>query len=384
MTTRKTFIKRAGYFALAVAGTVGWQLTDISHSKADSAARMTLEVSPSNENSRTETTPPNAPMDVAKARSAGAAWLVKNQNSDGGWGAGNWGNAAAKANSDVATTAIAAMALLRDDPKLAVHGKAFERGVAFVVKTIEASSFDGPLLQGPQGTQPQHKLGRNVDTHFASLLLGEATGKVSPTLEKRITVAYDKVLTKVVAAQRSDGSFDQEGWAPVLSSSVAAQGLYKALENGKTLPESVIEKTDEYQSGLVDTKTREFDASSGAGVNLYSAASGLRGNAQAAKRPGRQAPEAARAKDVAADAVRMDTGALIRGFGSVGGEEMLSYMMISDTLAEDGGDDWNAWQERIGRHLSASQNADGSWSGHHCITSTPFVTAAAVMTLGAG
>jgi len=80
----------------------------------------------------------------------------------------------------------------------------------------------------------------------------------------------------------------------------------------------------------------------------------------------------------------MDTGALIRGFGSVGGEEMLSYMMISDTLAEDGGDDWNAWQERIGRHLSASQNADGSWSGHHCITSTPFVTAAAVMTLGAG
>ena len=72
------------------------------------------------------------------------------------------------------------------------------------------------------------------------------------------------------------------------------------------------------------------------------------------------------------------------GFGSVGGEEMLSYMMISDSMAEEGGDDWDAWRDRIGAHLTAIQNGDGSWSGHHCITSTTFVTAAAVMTLASG
>ena len=75
---------------------------------------------------------------------------------------------------------------------------------------------------------------------------------------------------------------------------------------------------------------------------------------------------------------------MISGFGSMGGEEMLSYMMISDTLAEARGADWEEWQGAIAHHLQATQNGDGSWSGHHCITSTPFVTAAAVMTLGAG
>ena len=61
----------------------------------------------------------------------------------------------------------------------------------------------------------------------------------------------------------------------------------------------------------------------------------------------------------------------------------LHYMLISDTLAEQGGDDWQHWRQKIGAHLQVTQNQDGSWSGHHCITSTPFVSAAAVMTLGA-
>ncbi|MAG33142.1 MAG: hypothetical protein CL908_19865 [Deltaproteobacteria bacterium] len=144
-----------------------------------------------------------------------------------------------------------------------------------------------------------------------------------------------------------------------------------------------MERTDAYQKGLVDAKTGEFDASSGAGVRLYSAASSLRGNAKAEKRAGERADDAADAKRAATQAVRNDDGTLLAGFGSMGGEEMLSYMMISETLAEDGGEDWSAWQQRIGDHLRVSQNSDGSWSGHHCITSIPFVTAAAVMTLGA-
>jgi hypothetical protein len=63
---------------------------------------------------------------------------------------------------------------------------------------------------------------------------------------------------------------------------------------------------------------------------------------------------------------------------------MLSYMMISDSMVEAGGDPWKEWEQRIGNNLLATQNADGSWSGHHCITSTTFVTAAAVMTLASG
>lgn len=319
----------------------------------------------------------------ADSRSAGVQWLKQHQNADGGWGAGGHGSRAAQAPSDVATTALAVLALFRDDPSGARHRESIERGVDYVLEVVEASPADGPRLQVPQGTQPQYKLGTYVDTHFASLLLGEITGRIAAPLEERLTIAYDKVLSKVVAAQQGDGSFDRDGWAPVLSSSVAAQSLYRAIANGKDLPSEVMAKADAYQNGLVDAEAGSFDASRGAGVPLYAAASGLRGNAQAEKRPGGAAPAARRAKEASIDAVRGDAERLIRGFGSVGGEEMLSYMMISDTLAEESGEDFDVWQQRIGRHLSGSQNADGSWSGHHCITSTPFVTAAAVMTLGA-
>lgn len=319
------------------------------------------------------------------ARSEGARWLVAHQNADGGWGAGAWGRSNGAAASDVATTSLVVMALLRDANGRPLHREAVERGVRFVVQAVEASPQEGPRLQGPAGTQPQHKLGRNVDTHFAALMLGELSGRAGLPEPERVGAAYDKVLSKVVAAQKADGSFDGDGWAPVLSSSVAARSLYQARTLGKGIAPEVLARSDAYQSRLVDEETGDFDASAGAGVDLYAAASSLQSNRDAAKRNvGEASEQAERAARATADAVKRRGDALIAGFGSVGGEEMLSYMMISDTLAEQGGDDWDAWSRKIGRHLVATQNTDGSWSGHHCITSTPFVTAAAVMTLGSG
>jgi hypothetical protein len=327
-----------------------------------------------------------ATEDATKARANGARWLVQHQNTDGGWGAGAHGNRSAGAASDVATTAISVMALLRDARGSGAHASAIERGVLFVVSAVEKSPLEGARLDGPQGTQPQYKLGQNVDTHFAALLLGEVSETMSAKVEKRLQPAYDKALTKVANGQQSDGSFDSQGWATVLSSSVAAQSLYTAKKNGKVISDDVLARNQDFQRKLVDADTGRFDASKGAGVDLYAAASSLRGNQQAAEAP--SSPEAreraVEATEVTADSVRRETERMIRGFGSVGGEEMLSYMMISDSLAEERGEDWTQWQQRIGTHLAEIQNTDGSWSGHHCITSTPFVTAAAVMTLGAG
>jgi hypothetical protein len=277
------------------------------------------------------------------------------------------------------------MALLRDANGEPAHRKAIERGVGFVVRVVESSPLEGPRLQGPEGTQPQYKLGRNVDTHFAALMLGDVSKNLALEEPKGIDAAYDKVLTKVVSAQKADGSFDADGWAPVLSSSVAAQSLYRARALGKSIDREILERSDGYQQKLVDAKTGRFDSSAGAGVDLYAAASSLINNSDAAKRSeGEAGDRAEKAARATVDALRRNGDVLIAGFGSVGGEEMLSYMMISDTMAERGGDDWDVWSRKIGTHLAATQNADGSWSGHHCITSTPFVTAAAVMTLGSG
>jgi len=219
-----------------------------------------------------------------------------------------------------------------------------------------------------------------VDTHMAALVLTETAGRYGAAMDAKIDAALVQVLRKVQAAQGADGSFDSNGWAPILSHSIAAQSLINAKEQGRMVDEDVLKKAEAYNDALVDGATGRADSSKGAGVGLYGAATGLSTNAQSA----RGGNKSARAKaDAAQGAIMSNTEAMIQGFGSVGGEEMLSYMMISDTLATDGGKDWKSWEKRIGTHLTTTQNADGSWSGHHCITSTTFVTATALMTLTA-
>ena len=309
------------------------------------------------------------------------------QRADGGWGAGDWDTNAAQAQSDVATTSLTILALLRDAKGTDVHDESIRKAVEYVVGVVEDSPIDSARLNGPEGTQPQYKLGQLVDTHLAAMMLGEVAGHFDDKTDRMIGQAHDKVLIKVQMAQNDDGSFDGNGWAPVLSTSIAQSSIERALELGKEVDDEVLARNDRYQAGLVD-KDGRFETGAGAGVDLYAAASSLKGNRDAARRGTLSAPAQAQAEESEQAArsriVGDSSGALFSGFGSVGGEEMLSYMMISDTLADDGGDDWKTWDIRVGSWLTASQNADGSWSGHHCITSRTFTTAAAMMALGSG
>ncbi|MEE9131778.1 MAG: hypothetical protein V3T84_17335, partial [Phycisphaerales bacterium] len=45
------------------------------------------------------------------------------------------------------------------------------------------------------------------------------------------------------------------------------------------------------------------------------------------------------------------------------------------------GDDWAKWDGGITQNLNRIQNADGSWSGHHCITGKTFCTSTALLSL---
>jgi hypothetical protein len=57
--------------------------------------------------------------------------------------------------------------------------------------------------------------------------------------------------------------------------------------------------------------------------------------------------------------------------------------MTSETMLIAGGDKFHQWQDKMQGRLSKIQNADGSWSGLHCITSPVFCTAAVVQCLTA-
>lgn len=384
MSRSNTFLPILGLFSLVASAAIAADrpsdvLSDFGGVRVERPAERPVEAA-----IRTGGT---ASADATKARERGVTWLKQHQKTDGGWSSGAHGTTGAEAQSDVATTAFAVLALMRDANGTDAHRDAVTKGTLFVVKAVETAP-EGPRLNTPEGTQIQYKLGQLVDTHMASMMLGEVAGKLDKETDRRVQNALDKVIGKVMAAQNADGSFDANGWAPVLSSSIASQGLTRAAELGRKVDEDVLAKADKYNSGLAGESG--FDASSGAGVQLYAVASALRGAANTQSRDGAVAAapaEAKRAKEAegrAQAAVTGDSGALMAGFGSIGGEEMLSYMMISDTLAEKGDKAWTDWEGRVGAFLVGQQNADGSWTGHHCITSQAFTTAGGIMTLASG
>ncbi|MEE8460423.1 MAG: hypothetical protein V3S08_11135, partial [Phycisphaerales bacterium] len=86
---------------------------------------------------------------------------------------------------------------------------------------------------------------------------------------------------------------------------------------------------------------------------------------------------------VAQDAViaRLDDPQFVAGFGSNGGEEFLSHSNIGESLVVKGGEAWKKWDAKMTRNLNRIQNADGTWTGHHCITGRTFCTSSALMVL---
>jgi len=311
--------------------------------------------------------PPSAPKTIDMKRPM--AWLLDAQGKDGGWGTDKG------APEDVATTAIATIALLRYGSTLSAgeHQDAVKRGTMYIVRAIKAVPADTLEIQ-PEGTQPQRKLGRYIDTYLAAQALGE----LSPTatdgeVRHEVSDALDRVISKVMKLQRQDGSFAGQGWAPVLSSAFAHGGLYAAKAAGShVVTEDAIARANANMEAQYDARKKAFESGDSAGVQLYSAAGAL----GAAGKQGKLDGDAAKAAREA-----MKDEAFLRGFGTYGGEEHVSYMMTSEALAKVGGDEWARWDKNIRTRLTFIQRADGTWRGDHCITSTTFCTAASLITL---
>jgi hypothetical protein len=175
--------------------------------------------------------------------------------------------------------------------------------------------------------------------------------------------------------------------------------------------DEVLERSETYAREQYDGKTGSFKGAGSAGVSLYSAGGSLgtmsdsvntlameedktREIAKSAKdEKVRQEAEKKlaridRAKSTRKAAERSVVGRLtdpsfVSGFGSNGGEEFLSYMLLAESLVVKGGEDWEKWDRSMTNNLNRVQNADGSWTGHHCITGRTFVTSAALLVLTA-
>ena len=360
-----------------------------------------------------------ATFEIPSFLEASIGWLAAAQFDNGGWGAGLHSRQGIRdphaVDVDPATTAFAAMALMRSGHTL-TDGKYSDnvrKAYELILQMIEESDEESLNITSIRGTQPQRKLGQNIDVSMASQFLM----KVKPQLDDdqqvaRLEAAVDKCLRKLERGQNQDGSFAQGGWAPVLQSVMATNSLEMAADEGYVLDEVVVGRAKGYQKRR-DRKASRDDA----GVPLYSLTSTQRAtNVEAIKvermidvtvddmsekalekkeqevvnkllDEGTQIEEAEAlassfiANKVATQQLQVD-GVWV-GFGNNGGEEFLSYMLTSESMAQQGGDTWEGWYDKMTANLSNIQNNDGSWSGHHCITSPVFCTSAVILAVTA-
>lgn len=353
--------------------------------------------------------------------SRGLEWLVEAQFENGGWGAGQHSAQGVRdphaVKIDPATTAFAAMALVRAGSTTTTgpYHANVRRALDYLLGIVEASPENSPRLTQLSGTQPQAKLGENIDVSMVAQFLS----RVLPTIEEarlkaRVESSLDKCVRKIESAQLADGSWNQAGWAPVLQSAVANSALEAAAKVGRRVDKDVLGRSREYQKNNVDAETGTVRTEAAAGVSLYSIASNQRATAPEASEARDKIEEAKRAgilgesEEVTLENLEkagysngkagklfesyqqneatkrmLADDRVLSGFGNNGGEEFLSYMMTSESLIVTGDEEWKNWYNKMNELFGKVQNQNGSWSGHHCITSPVFCTAAVLLTITA-
>ena len=348
--------------------------------------------------------------------------MAEAQFENGGWGSGSHSNQGIKdphaVQIDPATTAFAGMALIRAGNTLhsGPYKENLSRALEYMLSLVENAPAEGTRISNLSGTQPQAKLGMQIDESMAAQFFTKVLPLIQDArLKNRTQKALAVCLDKIARAQNEDGSWNQSGgWASVLQSAMANNALEMASDAGVEVDQEVLERSRDYQKNNVDAETGDVRTEDAAGISLYSLSSSQRATAQKA-RIAREAIDEAKSSgrlDVAAapsmesfkelgyseeeaqeltQSYRQNVAAkkmlqddtVLQGFGNNGGEEFLSYMMTSEALVVEKGADWAQWYNKMYRLLENIQNPNGSWSGHHCITSPVFCTVAVIMTMTA-
>lgn len=348
----------------------------------------------------------------------GLSWLANAQATNGGYGAGSHSAQGIMdphaVKADPATTATVAMALLRSGNtiKKGTYSENLKGAINYLLETVENSSKDSPYITDVRGTQIQSKLGQNIDAVMTAQLLSNLLDRNLKGIDKkRVIRCLDICVAKIEAGTDENGRQKNAGWAGVLQSGLATSALESAQAVGVTVDEVVIEKSRDYQKGNFDDKTGAVNTAEGAGVMLYAVSGSVRGTAKdarkakevivKAKKEGKikngdvsvaNLQQAGMSKPEAAEYVasynvynaakkRAQDEDVLNGFGNNGGEEFLSFLQTGESLVVNKDDDWKKWYNNMSGRILKIQNEDGSWNGHHCITSPVFCTATSVLLL---
>ena len=360
------------------------------------------------------------PEKVIASVERGLTWIAKAQNTKGGWGSGSHYHQEVMdphaVEADPATTAMVAMALLRSGHTLTrgAYSSQLTKALQYLLDAVETSSENASNITTQTGTQIQTKLGTNIDVILTSQFLSNILEEdnIDPSLRSRIKKCQNVCVKKVQRAQSSNGSIAGSGWAGVLQSSFATNALEAAQAQGADVDEKALDAARNFQKNNYNAKTGDVNTDMGAGIVLYSVTGSARASAKEARKVEEEIKKAkddgrleqaappsvesleeigytheealkyATAYEVYQSAkVQAQRDDVMDGFGNNGGEEFLSYLQTGESMIINKDDSWQKWYDNMSGRLLKIQNNDGSWNGHHCITSPVFCTATCLLIL---
>jgi hypothetical protein len=157
------------------------------------------------------------PAEVKTSISRSLSWIAGAQLSNGGWGAGSHNRQDIRdphlVTADPATTSVVSLALLRTGNTLTTgpYHQQLNKATEFLLQAIEQWQADQPYLTKLTGTQPQQKLGQNIDAiltvqYFTNLLKYHDQHPWKERIEKGL----QKCVTRIEKEQDSDGGWKGE------------------------------------------------------------------------------------------------------------------------------------------------------------------------------
>ncbi len=357
---------------------------------------------------------------VLRSEQRGLQWLVKAQAQDGGYGAGTHARQdivdPAAVSTDPATTAMVAMAIMRMGSTLdqGAHTQQLNAATEYLLQHVEKAPKDAINITTLQGTQIQAKLGQNIDVALTAQYLSNLVAKLPEGHPKKLRAmrALNTCVGMIQRSQNSDGSVKGDGWAGVLQSSFAANALESAKAQGADVDAVSLDLARDYQQANFDATSGSVATERAAGVTLYAVSGSTRSSATQAREVNEVIVKAKKEGKVAQNApvsvetleevgysrgeaeklntaysvyntakVQAQADNVVSGFGNNGGEEFLSFLQTGESLVISKDEGWKNWYQQTTGRLVDIQNNDGSWNGHHCITSPVFCTATTLLIL---
>lgn len=360
------------------------------------------------------------PENVITSIEKGLDWIARAQQDNGGWGAGSHQRQnimdphAVKA--DPATTAMVSMALLRSGNTLTAgkYAKQLERGLNFLLLAVETTPSQSTNITSEVNTQIQSKLGGNIDVILTAQFLTSVLDHLdhNTALKNRTRKCLNICVEKIQKAQNADGSIRGDGWAGVLQSSLANNALEMAEVKGADVDKDALKRSRDFQKSNYDPSTGNAITGRAAGIVLYSVSGSTRASAKEARKVKEEMDDAVKKGKLEKNApvtpeslerlgyspseaqryvtayniyesakVQAQRDDVMDGFGSNGGEEFLSYLQTGESMIINKDETWKQWYDNISGRMLKIQNNDGSWHGHHCITSPVFCTATCLLIL---